>query len=121
MYFHSAAAGATLQRPGIRRERRRSMRKRSAAWFLAVTSFAYVAHAGCAGTGVPAGSPGSAAPGERHYGYVMSQVSSAIVVIDAGTNEVVRRVKHADMVKPAGGRFHPSLKRYYAGGSGKVT
>jgi YVTN family beta-propeller protein len=97
------------------------MQKRSAAWFLAVTCFAYVAHAGCAGTGVPAGSPASAARGERHYGYVMSQVSSAIVVIDTSTNEVVRRVKHADMVKPAGGRFHPSLKRYYAGGSGKIT
>ena len=27
----------------------------------------------------------------------------------------------ADLVRPAGGRFHPSLKRYYAGGTGKVT
>jgi DNA-binding beta-propeller fold protein YncE len=51
----------------------------------------------------------------------MSQVSNAIVVVDTTTNNVVRKVKHPDMVKPAGGRFHPSLKRYYAGGVGKIT
>jgi hypothetical protein len=32
-----------------------------------------------------------------------------------------KKVTHPDMVKPAGGRFHPSLERYYAGGTGKVT
>src|SRR4029453_6134498 len=96
------------------------MRKRSASWFLAVTSFAYAAHAGCVGTSVTAGSPASTARGEGHYGYVMSQVSSAIVVIDTGTNEVVRRGKHADMVKPAGGGFPPSLKRDSPRGSGKI-
>ena len=97
------------------------MGKPSSVWFLAVTSFAFVAYAGCAGSGVTARSPGSAVRSERHYGYVMSQVSNTIVVIDTTTNEVVRRAKHADMVRPAGGRFHPSLKRYYAGGSGKIT
>jgi DNA-binding beta-propeller fold protein YncE len=57
----------------------------------------------------------------QHFGYVMSQQSSALMVLDTRTNEIVKTVRHADMVKPAGGRFHPSLKRYYAGGTGKVT
>ena len=57
----------------------------------------------------------------QYFGYVMSQVSSTILVVDTSTNEIVNKLKHADMVKPAGGRFHPSLKRYYAGGTGKVT
>jgi DNA-binding beta-propeller fold protein YncE len=56
-----------------------------------------------------------------YFGYVMSQQSSALMVLDTRTNEIVKTVRHADMVKPAGGRFHPSLKRYYAGGTGKVT
>jgi YVTN family beta-propeller protein len=62
----------------------------------------------------------SSLPAE-HFGYVMSQQSNTLVVLDTSTNEIVKKVKHADMVKPAGGRFHPSLKRYYAGGTGKVT
>jgi len=57
----------------------------------------------------------------QHFGYVMSQQSNTLMVLDTSTNEIVKKVKHADMVKPAGGRFHPSLKRYYAGGTGKVT
>jgi DNA-binding beta-propeller fold protein YncE len=51
----------------------------------------------------------------------MSQQSNMLLVVDTSTNQIIKRVKHADMVRPAGGRFHPSLKRYYAGGSGKVT
>jgi hypothetical protein len=97
------------------------MRKRNAAWLLAVLSLVLVAQLGCAVTTGPAGSPGSASRTERHYGYVMSQVSGAIVVVDTSTHDVVRRIKHPDMVRPAGGRFHPSLKRYYAGGFGKIT
>jgi DNA-binding beta-propeller fold protein YncE len=57
----------------------------------------------------------------HQVGYVMSQGSSTILVIDTSTNAIVNKLKHADMVRPAGGRFHPSLKRYYAGGTGKVT
>jgi DNA-binding beta-propeller fold protein YncE len=57
----------------------------------------------------------------QQFGYVMAQGSNTILVIDTSTNEIVNKLKHADMVKPAGGRFHPSLKRYYAGGTGKVT
>jgi DNA-binding beta-propeller fold protein YncE len=57
----------------------------------------------------------------QQFGYVMAQGSSTILVIDTSTNEIVNKLKHADMVRPAGGRFHPSLKRYYAGGTGKVT
>jgi DNA-binding beta-propeller fold protein YncE len=57
----------------------------------------------------------------QHFGYVMAQQSSTLLVLDARTNDIVKKVKHADMVRPAGGRFHPSLKRYYAGGTGKVT
>src|SRR5262245_34587623 len=56
-----------------------------------------------------------------HFAYVMSQQSNAMLVLDTSTNVILRTLKHADMVKPAGGRFHPSLKRYYAGGTGKVT
>lgn len=56
-----------------------------------------------------------------HFGYIMSQQSSTLLVLDTRTNDIVRKVKHADMVRPAGGRFHQSLKRYYAGGTGKVT
>ena len=56
-----------------------------------------------------------------HFGYIMSQQSSTLLVLDTRTNDIVKKVKHADMVRPAGGRFHPSLKRYYAGGTGKVT
>jgi DNA-binding beta-propeller fold protein YncE len=54
-------------------------------------------------------------------GYVMAQGSSTILVIDTKTNAIVHKLKHADLVRPAGGRFHPSLTRYYAGGTGKVT
>ena len=54
-------------------------------------------------------------------GYVMAQGSSTILVIDTRTNTIVHKLKHADLVRPAGGRFHPNLKRYYAGGTGKVT
>ena len=55
------------------------------------------------------------------FGCVMSQQSSPLMVLDTSTNEIVKKVMHADMVKPAGGRFHPNLRRYYAGGTGKVT
>jgi DNA-binding beta-propeller fold protein YncE len=57
----------------------------------------------------------------RQFGYVMAQGSSTILVIDTSSNAIVAKLKHPDMVRPAGGRFHPSLKRYYAGGTGKVT
>ena len=55
------------------------------------------------------------------FGYVMAQQSSTLLVVDTRTNDIVTKVKHPDLVRPAGGRFHPSLKRYYAGGVGKVT
>jgi DNA-binding beta-propeller fold protein YncE len=55
------------------------------------------------------------------FGYVMSQQSSTMLVVDTHTNDIITKVKHPDLLRPAGGRFHPSLKRYYAGGTGKVT
>ena len=57
----------------------------------------------------------------QHVGYVMSQQSSALLVFDTRSNRIVNKATHPDMVKPASGRFHPSAKRYYAGGTGKVT
>jgi len=51
----------------------------------------------------------------------MSQQSSTMLVLDTRTNDIVMKVKHPDLLRPAGGRFHPSLKRYYAGGTGKIT
>jgi DNA-binding beta-propeller fold protein YncE len=57
----------------------------------------------------------------QQFGYVMAQGSSTILVIDTSSNEIVNKLKHPDLVRPAGGRFHPNLKRYYAGGTGKVT
>jgi DNA-binding beta-propeller fold protein YncE len=71
-------------------------------------------------TGVSAQAQVSSLPAPQ-VGYVMAQGSSTILVIDTRTNAIVNKLKHADMVRPAGGRFHPSLTRYYAGGTGKVT
>src|SRR5262249_9050577 len=62
----------------------------------------------------------SSLPGHQ-FGYVMAQGSNTILVIDTSTNDIVNKLKHADMVKPAGGRVHPSLNSYYPGGTGKVT
>jgi hypothetical protein len=39
----------------------------------------------------------------QHFGYVMSQQSSMLMVLDTRTNEIVKKVKHADMVRAAGG------------------
>lgn len=69
----------------------------------------------------PAGTDGTTSLPGRYYGYVMSQQSSTLMVLDTRTNAIIKKVTHADMVKPAWGRFHPSTKRYYAGGTGKVT
>jgi hypothetical protein len=55
------------------------------------------------------------------FGYVMAQQSSTLLVVDTHTNDIVTKVKHPDLVRPAGGRFHPSVKRYYAGCTGKIT
>jgi DNA-binding beta-propeller fold protein YncE len=44
-----------------------------------------------------------------------------LLVVDTPTNDIVTKVKPPEMIRPAGGRFHPSLTRYYAGGTGKVT
>jgi hypothetical protein len=55
------------------------------------------------------------------FGYVMSQQSSTLLVVDTSTNDIITKVTHPDMIKPAWGRFHPSQQRYYAGGTGKVT
>jgi DNA-binding beta-propeller fold protein YncE len=71
-------------------------------------------------TGVSAQAQVSSLPAPQ-VGYVMAQGSSTILVVDTRTNAIVHKLKHADLVRPAGGRFHPSLKRYYAGGTGKVT
>jgi DNA-binding beta-propeller fold protein YncE len=57
----------------------------------------------------------------QYFGYVMSQQSSALIVLDTSTNKIIKKATHPDMVKPASGRFHPSTKRYYAGGTGQVT
>ncbi len=65
--------------------------------------------------------PASAQGDSQHVGYVMSQTSSTMMVLDTRTNTITKKVTHPDMVKPAWGRFHPSTKRYYAGGTGKFT
>jgi DNA-binding beta-propeller fold protein YncE len=57
----------------------------------------------------------------QYFGYVMSQQSSTLIVLDTSTNDIIKKATHPDMVKPASGRFHPSKQRYYAGGTGKVT
>jgi DNA-binding beta-propeller fold protein YncE len=44
-----------------------------------------------------------------------------LLVLDTLSDRIVNKAAHPDMVKPASGRFHPSAKRYYAGGTGKVT
>jgi DNA-binding beta-propeller fold protein YncE len=55
------------------------------------------------------------------FGYVMAQQSNTLLVVDTRTNDIIAKIKHPDMIRPAGGRFHPSFKRYYAGGTGKIT
>jgi DNA-binding beta-propeller fold protein YncE len=62
----------------------------------------------------------AAAPA-RFYTYVTAQDSNKILVIDTSTNVIVKRLAHADLVQPANGKFHPSKKRFYAGGVGKIT
>ena len=57
----------------------------------------------------------------RFYAYVTAQDSNRILVIDTSTNIIVKRLTHADLVKPANGKFHSSKKRFYAGGVGKIT
>jgi DNA-binding beta-propeller fold protein YncE len=57
----------------------------------------------------------------RFYAYVTVQDSNKILVIDTSTNVVVKRLAHPDLVQPANGKFHPSKKRFYAGGVGKIT
>jgi hypothetical protein len=57
----------------------------------------------------------------QHFGYVMSQQSSTLMVLDTSTNDIITKVTHPDMVKPTWGRFHPSKKRIYTGGTEKVT
>jgi hypothetical protein len=52
---------------------------------------------------------------------VTAQQSEKILVIDTSTNTIVKRLTHADLVRPANGKFHPSRKRFYAGGVGKIT
>ena len=46
------------------------------------------------------------------FGYVMSQQSSTLLVVDTSTNDIITKVTHPDMIKPAWGRFHPSQQRY---------
>src|SRR4051794_20958932 len=36
------------------------------------------------------------------FGYVMSQQSSTLLVVDTRTNDIVTKVKHPDLVRPAG-------------------
>jgi DNA-binding beta-propeller fold protein YncE len=73
---------------------------------------------GCAATSQsPPGPKGPA----RSYTYVAAQDSSRIVVIDTSTNVVVKLLAHADLVRPANGKFHASRRRFYAGGVGKIT
>jgi hypothetical protein len=67
------------------------------------------------------GNAGTVTQPAQHFGYVMSQQSSTLLVVDTSSNEVVKRLTHPDMVKPASGRFHPSNKRFYAGGTSKLT
>jgi hypothetical protein len=67
------------------------------------------------------GTRGVAAGPARFYTYVTAQDSNKILVIDTSTNVIVKRLAHADLVHPANGKFHPSKKRFYAGGVGKIT
>ena len=71
---------------------------------------------GCGGIAKPASTPPV-----RFHGYVMSAQANAILVVDTSDHTIVARVRHPDLVRPANGKFHPSKKRFYAGGVGKVT
>jgi DNA-binding beta-propeller fold protein YncE len=65
---------------------------------------------------------GRAAPAPaRFYGYAMSAQASAILVIDTNEDRIVTRLRHPDLVRPANGKFHPTKRRFYAGGVGRVT
>ena len=81
----------------------------------------------CFGCGLAGGTAGRHGPdgmatsAARFYAYVTAQQSDRILVIDTGTNTIVKRLTHADLVRPANGKFHASRKRFYAGGVGKIT
>jgi DNA-binding beta-propeller fold protein YncE len=75
----------------------------------------------------PAGSQGlpgqdkGSTPRPQHFAYVMSQGSNKILILDTSSDTFTKSLIHADMSGPGGGRFHPSGKRYFAGGRGKFT
>jgi DNA-binding beta-propeller fold protein YncE len=114
------------------------MHQRQNGRVLAALLLGLAVHSGCTGvpdSATPRGAAGSAATAAtprasglgdgtrpaQYFGYVMSQQSSTLLVLDTSRNEVIKKVTHPDMVKPASGRFHPTKRRYYAGGTGKVT
>lgn len=92
---------------------------------LFTASLLVLAAAGCsAPTGPARFNPSEARPAPKarpSYGYVMSAQANAMLVIDASTHTIVKKVKHPDLVRPANGKFHPNGKRFYASGRGKVT
>src|SRR5262245_40911183 len=69
----------------------------------------------------PRASGGMGAAPVQFYTYVTVQDSNRILVVDTSTNIIVKRLAHADLVQPANGKFHPSKKRFYAGGVGRIT
>ena len=93
-------------------------------WLFAA-SLLVLAAAGCSGpTGSAGFRPSEARPASvvrPSYGYVMSAQANAMLVIDASTHTIVKKVKHPDLIQPANGKFHPNGRRFYASGRGKVT
>jgi hypothetical protein len=109
------------------------MHQRQNGRVLAALLLGLAVHSGCTGvpdSATPRGAAGSAATAAtprasglgdgtrpaQYFGYVMSQQSSTLLVLDTSRNEVIKKVTHPDMVKPASGRFHPTKRRYYAPG-----
>lgn len=74
---------------------------------LFTASLLVLAAAGCSAPTGPARlnrSEARPAPKARpSYGYVMSAQANAMLVIDASTHTIVKKVKHPDLVRPANG------------------
>ena len=97
------------------------MRKHHAVWLLAMISVV----PGCAVDTISTKSSATPRPErstpKQYFAYTTGTLANTLIVIDSSTYKIVNKVKHADMVHPANGIFHPNRKRFYAGGVGKIT
>jgi DNA-binding beta-propeller fold protein YncE len=115
---HTVQCHLTLREPGMNRWRHSL---RLTALIAAVVLLQLRCEPGSAQPADQQGPAGSAPTRTQHIGYIISQQSSTLMVLDTSTDTIIKKATHTDMVKPAWGRFHPSKKRFYAGGTGKVT